>query len=426
MPGHKGIALLGMEAMDITEIDGADSLYEANGIIQQSEQNASFLFGCPTYYSTEGSSHCIRAMLYLTKLYAKTMGKKTKILAARNVHKTFVTAAALMQLDVEWLMPISNDSYLCCLLNDMDMLEKAITEHLPAALYLTSPDYLGNCADITQIANICRKHGVLLLVDNAHGAYLKFLPKSRHPIDLGADLCCDSAHKTLPALTGAAYLHLSSQLPHWLVKQAKDALAMFGSTSPSYLIMQSLDAVNAYLSNGYQEKLTSFLPIVEKEKQKLTQKGILFAGDEPLKWTIHTKPLGYTGTEFAAELTKQNIICEFADPDFIVFMLSCEAGVKVLSCLSEAILSIPKKQPIDTIPPKPHLPKRIDPIHQSWCVAQEEIPVNEAEGRILSALNVSCPPAVPIAVCGEQIDRQAIEIFNYYGITHCKVIIENK
>ena len=105
MPGHKGKNLLGVEHLDITEIDGADSLYEASGIIQKSEENASRLFGCPTFYSTEGSSQCIRAMLYLALVWAKERGKPPVIAAGRNAHKTFLTGAALLDFDVMWLYP---------------------------------------------------------------------------------------------------------------------------------------------------------------------------------------------------------------------------------------------------------------------------------------------------------------------------------
>ena len=96
MPGHKGRELLGMEGLDLTEIAGADSLYEADGIIRESEDNASRLFGCPTFYSTEGSSQCIRAMLYLACLQAKASGRKPVIAAGRNAHRTFLTA---------WMIP---------------------------------------------------------------------------------------------------------------------------------------------------------------------------------------------------------------------------------------------------------------------------------------------------------------------------------
>ena len=189
MPGHKGCGLLGFEAFDITEIAGADSLYEAEGIIKESEQNASTLFGCDTFYSTEGSSHCIRAMLYLALTFSG--GKNKKIAAGRNAHKSFLTAAALLDLSVDWLCG-RGDNYLSLNLNATDI-ESYLSscKERPIALYLTSPDYLGNRLNIKEIAAVCHRYGVLLLVDNAHGAYLKFLSNSEHPIDLGADMCSD-------------------------------------------------------------------------------------------------------------------------------------------------------------------------------------------------------------------------------------------
>ena len=144
-PGHKGYGPLGVEELDITEVKGADSLYEADGIIRESETNASSLFGCPTFYSTEGSSQCIRAMLHLATLNARQSGKRPLVAAARNVHKTFLSAAALLDLDVMWLTPKQPDSYLSCLLDaqELDLILSKV-EIKPAAVYLTSPDYLGN------------------------------------------------------------------------------------------------------------------------------------------------------------------------------------------------------------------------------------------------------------------------------------------
>ncbi len=184
MPGHKGRGFLGMEHLDVTEVEGADSLYEAEGIIRRSEQNASSLFGCPTFYSTEGSSQCIRAMLYLAKLYGKEHFRKPRILAARNVHKTFLSGCALLDLEVMWLYPENTDTYLSCQITP-ETLESTLSamEEQPTAVYLTSPDYLGNLADVAAVAAVCHRHGVLLLVDNAHGAYLRFLQPSQHPID---------------------------------------------------------------------------------------------------------------------------------------------------------------------------------------------------------------------------------------------------
>ena len=252
MPGHKGSGALGIEHIDITEIEGADVLYRAEGIIKESEQNASALFGTAlTKYSTEGSSLSIRAMLYLAMLYAKSIGREPRILAGRNAHHTFMTAAALLDLNVDWLYPEHWENLVSCEITP-EYLERVLcSQTKPAAVYITSPDYLGNVADIAELSAVCQKHEVLLLADNAHGAYLNFLPENRHPIALGADICCDSAHKTLPVLTGGGYLHISKHAPEMFRQNAEKALSLFASTSPSYLIMQSLDAANRYLADGY-------------------------------------------------------------------------------------------------------------------------------------------------------------------------------
>ena len=172
-------------------------------------------------------------MIYLTAIYAKQQGRRLLIAAGRNAHKTFLSAAALNDADVMWLQPARQESYLSCTIGAEELDEiLSRSPEKPVAVYLTSPDYLGNTADIGALAQVCHKHGALLAVDNAHGAYLRFLPQSRHPMDLGADLCCDSAHKTLPALTGAAYLHLSGEMDCILGSQAKNAMMIFGSTSP--------------------------------------------------------------------------------------------------------------------------------------------------------------------------------------------------
>jgi len=423
MPGHKGVGALGVEQLDITEIDGADSLYEAGGIIRESERNASELFGCETLYSTEGSSLCIRAMLYLATLGSREQGRRPLILAGRNAHKTFLSAAALLDLDVKWLWPEEGDSYLSCRVTAESLeAELSSSNMLPAAVYLTSPDYLGNVTDIRGVAEVCRKYGVLLLVDNAHGAYLRFLPESRHPIDLGAHLCCDSAHKTLPVLTGGAYLHLSADLPAHIRAQAKNALALFGSTSPSYLILQSLDAANRALAEGYREKLAEFAAQADELKERLTALGYVLTGNEPLKLTVCTKPLGYTGGEYSAQLLKQGVVSEFADPDFVVFMLTPEIGEEGLKRLEDAMCAVEARVPLEDRPPVPCRPERVLSVRDAALSPGETVPACGSVGRILAAATVGCPPAVPIVVCGERIDEAAVAQFRYYGIETCTVV----
>ena len=419
MPGHKGCSLLGFEGYDITEITGADSLYEANGIIKQSEQNASELFGCDTFYSTEGSSLCIRAMLYLALTFSD---KNKKIAAGRNAHKVFLSAAALLDLEVDWITG-SGENYLSLNLSaeDINAYFKNCKE-LPFALYLTSPDYLGNRLDIKNIAKVCHKYGVLLLVDNAHGAYLKFLKVSEHPIDLGADLCSDSAHKTLPSLTGGAYLHVSKSLDPYFKQNAKAALGLFGSTSPSYLILQSLDAVNKYLLD-YKPRLEGFVLKMQRLKEKLVALGFTLIGDEPLKITIFAKSYGYTGNEISEFLVRNNMMAEFFDSDFITLMLTPENGDEVIDKILKTFKALPKKEEIKSAFPKFALPKQKISIREAAFSKCEEIKPSDALGRICALPTVGCPPAVPIIMCGEEIDEKVIACLEYYEITTCKVIV---
>lgn len=424
MPGHKGKSVLGVEELDITEIEGADLLYSSKGIIEESQKNASLLFdSAKTLYSTEGSSLCIRAMMQLVCLYSKSVGKKAAVLAARNAHKTFMSAAALLDLDIEWIYPKSSESMLSCKISAEDVggaIDRC--DQKPTAVYLTSPDYLGNLADIKGISKACHERGVLLLVDNAHGAYLNFLSTSKHPIALGADICCDSAHKTLPVLTGGAYLHISKNAPHIFCEMAECSMSLFASTSPSYLIMQSLDRANLYISDNYREKLLSFSDTVGKLKKKLADKGSCLVGDEILKLTVAPRSYGYTGYELADYLFDKKIVCEFSDPDFTVMMLTPEISGEDISSLEKALTDLERREPMISAPPAVSMPEKVMSVREAMLSPSKEVRVEDACGKILASPSVSCPPAVPILICGERIDSSAIRAFEYYGIEKCRVI----
>ena len=494
MPGHKGSGPLGCEELDITEIPGADSLYEASGIIAESERNASALFGCPTFYSTEGSSHCIRAMLLLAMQHscrdkhclsaayppeeatgnrqqakeggehglAMTGSHRFRVLAARNVHRTFLSAAALLDLDVVWL-PAAEGAYLSAE-PAPEALDLVLTETGAGAVYLTCPDYLGCLPDLKPLAEICHAHNALLLVDNAHGAYLRFLEPSRHPMDLGADLCCDSAHKTLPVLTGGAYLHVKAtdnrqqatgdescvgrpdsrppQTSGFREEAVRDALALFGSTSPSYLILQSLDLANPYLER-LPALLKALIPKIDALKRELVPAGYRLYGQEPLKLTLCPRGLGLTGTELAKRLETEHIFCEFSDPDYVVFMFTPNTPDTDLTRLREALLrqAAGSRQqaagnafPLRGRWPEVELPGQdmncqlstvncqLLSLREAMLSPCQRIPASESLGRILARPCVSCPPAVPILMPGERIDEKAIADFRYYGIDRIDVL----
>lgn len=450
MPGHKGRGPLGCEALDITEISGADELYEAEGIIAQSEANATQLFGTAhTYYSTEGSSQCIRAMLHLALQMRPTKAGRPVLLAARNAHKALLYAAALLDFDIVWLWPAPDAAgALCTCPVETEALSSALDKlaaegRTPFGVYLTSPDYLGFVQDIAGLAAVCHAHGLPLLVDNAHGAYLHFLKEgSRHPIQLGADLCCDSAHKTLPVLTGGAYLHLGSSVQAD-ESAVRNALALFGSTSPSYLILQSLDAANARLADDFREKLDVCrvrLGTLCRELDAL-RSGLALplngSHREPLKLTLDATGLGLTGQQLAQLLREHRIECEYADPRYVVLMASPSNTADDFARLQTALHAVCRQASGRAAPAsdsdstafsalagvlqtQPHRTT----IREAVLAPQEMVPAAEAVGRICAVPAVSCPPAIPIVVSGETVPPEALPLFARYGIEKVAVVKE--
>ena len=421
MPGHKGAGPWDREALDITEVKGADSLYEAEGIIARSEENAARLFGTArTFYSAEGSSLAIRAMLALFAMHERARGRAPVILAGRNCHRVFLSAAALLGIGVRFLP--AGDSYLSPSVDERDV-EARLSPDV-GAVYLTSPDYLGGITDLSPIARLCHARGALLLVDNAHGAYLKFLSPSLHPMDRGADLSSDSAHKTLPVLTGGAYLHVSKTAPALFAEEGRRALALFGSTSPSYLILSSLDECNARLAEGYPDAIRKTAGKVSALKKALAEMGFELWGDEPLKCTIRPKSYGYTGAEVAEFLREKGIEVEFSDPDHVVLMFSPMNGDEAFSRLMEALSSLAEREKILLLPPRPVAGEAAFPPAQALLMAGERVSVEESLGRVLADFSVGCPPAVPIVTVGERIGEDAVSAFRYYGIDSVTVVKE--
>lgn len=421
MPGHKGAGILGFEGMDLTEIYGADELFAAEGIIKESEQNASSLFGCPTYYSTQGSTLCIQTMCTILCQDAKSKGKKPKILAGRNAHRSFIHAAALLDFEIEWLY--GNSDYLSCAIST-ETLEKEILENNPTAVYLTNPDYLGNLLDIKSLASICKKHDVLLAIDNAHGAYLRFLEPSLHPIDLGADLCCDSAHKTLPVLTGGAYLHLSDSLNQVWANDVKHFMEYFSSTSPSYLIMASLDAANEVLETTFKKSLSECIQRVDVLKNALIQHGYTILSGEPMKITISTKEFGYTGNEIANFLMECDIYPEFYDSDYIVLMPSPYNTKDDLKRLETCLCKIERKSVVFNSFSKLERAKKVMNVRQALFAPSKMIEVSKSLGQVCSSVSVSCPPAILPVIPGEVISESSVEVMKYYGIETVRVVKE--
>lgn len=447
MPGHKGMDLIGGEVRDITEIAGADILADSTGILGESQRNASKLFRTgATLYSTEGSSLAIKAMLYcaLLKWRSGMTVKESEacrpvVLAGRNVHRAMIDGCALLDLDVEFIRTDMQQG-LCRAsidLRDVEGKARYLGQRL-AAVYVTSPDYLGGQCDIAGLAAVCHAQNVPLLVDNAHGAYLAFMEERMHPIALGADMCCDSAHKTLPVLTGGAYLHLHHRVSDTLEEIARKGLALFGSTSPSYLILQSLDYCNHYLNSAFAGQLTECVRKIGQAKEKMCRAGIEVAEGEPLKIVIRTASLGYHGEEIAGEMReclaevsgecRRGIECEFADREYVVLMMTPQNRESDWNVLDKWIEGTRLRRRRTSLDLQCSLEWKAPPrrmgIRQAVLSASETVPVQSAVGRILAQETVSCPPAIPIVISGEEITQEAVELFVRYGIEEVSVCKE--
>ncbi|MEE3362378.1 MAG: hypothetical protein VZQ84_02340 [Anaerovoracaceae bacterium] len=434
MPGHKGRGSI-FAPSDITEIAGADSLYDAGGIIRRSEENAASLFGAGrTFYSAGGSSQCLKAMCLLACMASGRGPGRPVIAAARNAHSSFISASMLAGFDIAWIPPEDDEFSVCrCTVTPeglADFLRGFIDERgsAPAAVLITSPDYLGNIADIRGLAEASHSIDVPLIVDNAHGAYLKFMPEDMHPMTLGADACCDSAHKTLPVLTGGAYLHISERGPEIFESGAPAALSYFGSTSPSYLILRSLDEVNPYLENGIRDDLRAVSERVGEMKRTCEDAGIVFTGSEEIKVTADCPASGLgPGTDAASALRARGVECEFADRDYVVLMFSGSSTPEDIERAETALSDIAARgsgkspaaaRPAFRLPEVRYQPR------ETLYMTSEYAALEEAAGRAASGEDVSCPPAVPLAVRGEVIDENMIRVMRYYGIEKVSVLKE--
>lgn len=414
MPGHKGkntgSPIDNILKYDITEIKNADSLFEDDGIIKESENNASELFNTKaTLFSAQGSTLVIQTMLGLMKM------ENRHVLAVRNSHRAFLNACALLDLEISWIYPEYNSGIIGGIIKPDNIENILKNSDKKMCVYITSPDYLGNIADIKTISQICKKYHAPLLVDNAHGACLAFLKKSQHPINLGADMCCDSAHKMLPAITGTAYMHINNEK---YISAAKSMMSVFSSTSPSYLMLASLDYCNLYISEKIKKDIENAVIEIEKLKSDLSDK-YNFIDGEPFHITI----TGINGDDMAEKLRKYNIECEYSDFNCIVLLSSPLNNHDDFTELKNALINIiPEKSNSDEKIIFPEPPQIIS-LREAFFAQSVETDVEKAEGKICASLKVPCPPAIPIAICGEKITKECIEIYKKYKIEKVNIVL---
>ena len=398
MPGAKGKTY----PFDITEIGGADSLFESSGIIRQSEENAAQLFRAyKTLYSCGGSTLAIQTMLALAKAFGKG---KNRITASRFCHKSFVCTCALLGLEIDWVYP---SEYLSAKL-DADSVKRKIKSDT-AAVFIQSVDYYGGECDISAISRVCRESGVFLFVDNAHGAYKVF--DGTHPLLLGADMTADSAHKTLPCITGGAYLHLADSV---FESRAKDIMSAFGSSSPSYLILDSLDLCNRHISEEKMRAESAF-NAVKNLKAQLISKGFRLFDSDPVRITVDACAAGYSGFELSDMLRRRRLECEYADERYVVLLFSTVIDDEECSKVYDIFDTVALRDEIFFQPYAFLEAEQKMPIKDAFFAEQEIVALENAAGRICGGISAPCPPCIPAVMPGELISEAYVRLLMRFG-----------
>lgn len=427
MPGHKGNCsplseiFGGALKFDVTELPETDNLFDDSGAILEAEQLAAELYGArETLFSAGGSTLCIQAML---RLACESGGK---IICARNVHRAAVNAMALLNINPVWVFPRPFEgSSLPGAITPEDV-ENAARENSDAvAVFLTSPDYYGIISDIKGISNICGKYGLALLVDNAHGAHLNLAGKNLHPLANGADMTCDSAHKTLPALTGGAYMHINS--PLFTKASAKSAMKLFGSTSPSYLIMLSLDLARAWAQSDGKAAFAQLSEKVGEIRGLCMDLGFFTPAEavlDPCRIIIDTASAGIDGPRAALYFRKNGVSPEMSDMRHVVMIPSPFNTAGDFTRLSKTLKSLCayRARPIPSKSFAPCLPKQAMPLGKAVLSRCETVPVSKCVGFAAAEAACPCPPCVPIVMPGELITRDIAFELKRYGVLSVKVV----
>ncbi len=425
MPGHKrnleSTPLKGAFRCDITEIDGFDNLHDEKGIILEAEKRANALYGAEeTFFLVNGSTCGVLSAV------SAAVREGGRILAARGSHRAFYHAAYLRRLTINYLKPkmIENygiyDSY-----NEADIIEAiGASSEKPEAVFITSPTYEGKCSDIEGIARACHRHGIILIVDAAHGAHLGFderLPKSA--VQQGADIVIHSLHKTLPSMTQTALIHVQNDLVDR--GRLKRFLRIYQTSSPSYVMMASMDLCMTELrerGKDYFDRLIKFRNMIEDgtrgcKKLSVFSRDIL---EDPSKVLIYSRTCEMTGPQLYDILREDYLLQpEMAGDGYALAIITgwdTEDGIKRLI---DAICSIDKsladtgssdyfsRDDFD-------LPIRRMELYDAWDADKEILDIKAAKGRISGDFINLYPPGIPIIVPGEELSKTIIEKIEEY------------
>ena len=427
MPGHKGncheLSRLVRLENDLTEVTGLDSLFEASSCILETEKEIARLYGAKrSLISAEGSSQAIKTMLSLALKEGET------VIMSRNAHGSAINALALLGIKAFWIYPEGEDK------NGLSGVygEKSVRDALEScpyarAVYITSPNYFGLVSDIEGIARACKERGIPLLVDNAHGASLILEKENLHPINLGATMTADSFHKTLPSLTGSAVLHIADEK---YISSAKEKMTVFSSTSPSYLIMESMDYAVSYLKGDAKKHYLETAEKISGLKKIAKNSGFRISegkGDSQ-RLNLILESSNYSSESFLDYLhsfkLEPELVCDYGACFMASEFNSKEDFARLRSMLENCDIKYIEGEQAPPSLDEKTLREAVSlmTVREAFFLDKEELLAEEAVGRICGQFVCPCPPGIPLAIPGEKITENLMKLFLIYGIKRVNVV----
>lgn len=436
MPGHKRTDITNESIIpyniDLTEIHGFDNLHNPQGIIKSVQDKAKKLYSVKNAFMlVNGATGGILAAIRSIADYGD------KILMARNCHKSVYNAIELCGLDAQYIMPEFDSRYgIFGSINPYDI-EDTLKKHQGIkAIVLTSPTYEGVVSDIKSISELCHRYNVKLFVDEAHGAHFPFSDIfPQEAVACGADVAVVSLHKTLPSLTQTALLLTNDNN---IAKKSAENLSIFESSSPSYILMSSIDKCLDFIENNksafkvYKENLTSFLTSCKKlEKLEIILGNSFFAFDIS-KIVISTANTDINGKQLTDILrNKFRIETEMAYTNYVIAMTSVCDTKQGFELLKNALLKIDiqcKFKASGSMEHKniPFLLKKAFNSCEKHNHKTTVIPFRASSEKISLEYVWAYPPGIPVIVPGEIISEEIIDYITFLSENEIEINSTNK
>ncbi|MCR4425665.1 MAG: aminotransferase class I/II-fold pyridoxal phosphate-dependent enzyme [Firmicutes bacterium] len=451
MPGHKKGAGIPPEvaqtlresilAMDITETRGMDNLHSPSGCIKKAQDLAAQTFGADrTWFLTNGTTAGVHAMIMVT------CKQRQKIIIPRDAHLAVIGGVILCGLRPIFVYPDIDPEWGISLGVRPEAYEEALTEHPDAkACLITRPNYYGIAEDLTPLVEACRKRDIPLLVDEAHGPHIHFhedLPPSA--LDYGASMVVQSTHKMLGSFTGSSMLHMKGTSSRIYPDRVQRMLAILQSTSPSYLLMMSLDIAATVMRKRGHQLMARALALSQRVRDKLKGLPGVRVLERPsmdrLKLTVSMINLGLAGFDLKNKLIDEyNVRVELADLENVIAFITYADTEETVDALANALTAVAREayekatrhgNGLNGVKADKHLQRgaigtqaiftrhlfapaeqRLLP-REATLAAHELVSLERAEGRTCAEVVAPYPPGIPLLYPGEVIDAGKIGVID--------------